>query len=215
MTARQPERLISLGPPGLLTPCRGELLSEAGELPGWRQGPSAGQVEVSKMLTAGMDRSGRHALVLVGTVSGARRFAFPIELRPCVWTQARRGQRLWPNDSHTRYGRRPTEAMPRGLRSCDGRLLAHDHVPRRQGARTLMRTARETSLEIKSLHVSVSFVSSSSSTIVLLFVRGVPFVSLLSLLFFSIQLHLHNSEASPLLVLSLFNFPFFNLFKKH
>lgn len=95
------------------------------------------------MLTAGMDRSGRHALVLVGTVPGARRFAFPIELRPCVWTQARRGQRLWPNDSHTRYGRRSTEAMPRGLRSCDGRLLAHDHDPRRQGARTLMRTARE------------------------------------------------------------------------
>lgn len=170
------------------------------------------------MLTAGMDRSGRHALVLVGTVPGARRFAFPIELRPCVWTQARRGQRLWPNDSHTRYGRRSTEAMPRGLRSCDGRLLAHDHDPRRQGARTLMRTARErereTSLEIKSLHVSVSFVSSSSPTIVLLFVRGVPLSPYFLFSSFLSSLHLHNSEASPLLVLSLFNFLFFNLFKK-
>lgn len=187
MTARQPERLISLGLSGLLSPpWQGELLSEAGELPGWLQGPSAGQVEVSKMLTAGMDRGGRHALVLVWAVPGARRFEFPIELRPCAWTQARRVQRLWPNDSHTRYERRSTEAMPRGLRSCDGRLLAHDHVPRRrQGARTLMRTARETGLEIKSLHVSVSFVSSTSSTIVLLFVRGVSLSPYF--LFFSIQ----------------------------
>lgn len=126
--------------------------------------------------------------VLVWIVPGARRFEFPMELRPCVWTQARRVQRLWPNESHTRYERRSTEAMPRGLRSCDGRLLAHDHVPRnRPGARTLMRTARETSLEIKSLHVSFSFVSSSSCNHRSSVVRGVPFVSLLSLLFSSIQ----------------------------
>lgn len=154
-------------------------------------------------------------MLLVWTVPGARRFEFPIELRPCAWTQARRVQRLWPNDSHTRYGRRSTEAMPRGLRSCDGRLLAHDHVPRpRQGARTLMRTARETGLEIKSLHVSVFlFLSLLQPSF---FCSSVGFLLSPYFLFSSFlsSLHLHNSEASPLLVQSLFNFPFFNLFKK-
>ncbi|KAL7901508.1 hypothetical protein HDV64DRAFT_181877 [Trichoderma sp. TUCIM 5745] len=161
------------------------------------------------MLTAGMDRGGRHALVLVWTVPGARRFEFPIELRPCVWTQARPVQRLWPNASHTRYERRSTEAMPRGLRSRDGRLLAHDHVPRpRPGTRTLMRTARERlAWRLKAfmfpflLFLPLLQPSFFCSSVGFLLSPYFLFSSLLS------SLHLHNSEASPLLVLSLSIFP--------
>ncbi|KAF3074613.1 hypothetical protein CFAM422_002730 [Trichoderma lentiforme] len=47
------------------------------------------------------------------TASGAPRFEDPIELSlPCFWTWASRDQRLWPNQSHTRYERPQLELLP-------------------------------------------------------------------------------------------------------